>query len=408
MQDCIQPQYEKNFRCIGSQCEDTCCRGWSVVIDKATYHRYQSGPELQPLLNHLVLINPTPSDFSYAQIRLDESLSCPFLEPDQLCRIQKQHGAEALSKTCAEYPRMVKIIDGQIEKPLALSCPEAARLVLLNPALVPSTQDTEDGPARYQRFCRLGYQAPRVAGDHQQFFWEIRSFALLLLHDRGYPLWERLFIFGMFCKRLHEVTSARHIELIPRLLADYAEIAAAGRLRPSMDRIPVQLVAQLRAVLEVLQRLEVSATPGQTRLQECLQDFKHGIGYRQDAPTEELVPAYMEACDRYYLPLIGQYPFIAENYLSNYIFRTRFPFGLNAQNEECDPKTDYLLMCLQYAVIKGLLIGMAGHYRETFCTDHVVKLIQSFAKKAEHSVSFLHGVNNDLTTPIGMAALLKN
>ena len=33
----IRPFYAENFHCIGSACEDTCCRGWSVPIEKATY-----------------------------------------------------------------------------------------------------------------------------------------------------------------------------------------------------------------------------------------------------------------------------------------------------------------------------------------------------------------------------------
>ena len=28
------------FKCIGGECEDTCCAGWSVSIDKKTYKKY--------------------------------------------------------------------------------------------------------------------------------------------------------------------------------------------------------------------------------------------------------------------------------------------------------------------------------------------------------------------------------
>ena len=31
------PQYFKNFTCIGSDCEDSCCIGWRVDIDHNTY-----------------------------------------------------------------------------------------------------------------------------------------------------------------------------------------------------------------------------------------------------------------------------------------------------------------------------------------------------------------------------------
>ena len=27
------PHYYKKFRCIASECEDTCCAGWAITID---------------------------------------------------------------------------------------------------------------------------------------------------------------------------------------------------------------------------------------------------------------------------------------------------------------------------------------------------------------------------------------
>ena len=35
------PEYFKDFKCIASKCEDTCCAGWGIVIDDATYDRYK-------------------------------------------------------------------------------------------------------------------------------------------------------------------------------------------------------------------------------------------------------------------------------------------------------------------------------------------------------------------------------
>ncbi len=38
----VRPEYAERFRCIGPTCEDSCCVGWRVDIDKATYIKYQS------------------------------------------------------------------------------------------------------------------------------------------------------------------------------------------------------------------------------------------------------------------------------------------------------------------------------------------------------------------------------
>ena len=35
------PDYYKDFRCIADKCEDTCCAGWQIVIDKESLQKYK-------------------------------------------------------------------------------------------------------------------------------------------------------------------------------------------------------------------------------------------------------------------------------------------------------------------------------------------------------------------------------
>jgi lysine-N-methylase len=159
--------------------------------------------------------------------------------------------------------------------------------------------------------------------------------------------------------------------------------------------------------MEIIER-QLAATRSHVRLRDCVQDFLHGLHYSDGAPIESLVPHYNHACARYYEPLMQQHPYMLENYLLNYIFRTRFPYGCDPQGNPNDPLTDYLVMCVLYATMKGLLIGIAGHYREAFAAPHVVKLVQSFAKSVEHSPTFQGSLSRNLASADGMALLLKN
>jgi len=132
-----RPDYAERFRCIGSACEDTCCAGWGVPIDRATYEKYRSVDGLKPHLGTLIVLNadrPTTSD--YARIPLTAGGACSFLDAERMCGIEKQHGPEMLSSTCATYPRAVSSNAGRVEKALNLSCPEAARLTLLDANLL--------------------------------------------------------------------------------------------------------------------------------------------------------------------------------------------------------------------------------------------------------------------------------
>ena len=54
------PEYYRQFQCIGGACEDTCCQGWTVDVDKTSYKRLMrdSQPEIRGIArNNLKLEN---------------------------------------------------------------------------------------------------------------------------------------------------------------------------------------------------------------------------------------------------------------------------------------------------------------------------------------------------------------
>ena len=99
----LQPQYVSQFHCIGPACEDSCCIGWRVQIDKATYQRYRECPDkdLRMQMDEKVKRHRTnPTDANYAKIKLNPDGNCPFIDENQLCAIQRKLGEEYLSITC--------------------------------------------------------------------------------------------------------------------------------------------------------------------------------------------------------------------------------------------------------------------------------------------------------------------
>lgn len=133
----LEPQYLQSFHCTTSDCQDSCCTGWDVVIDQDTYNVYQECQDkfLKLLFREHMMINSNSVGNStyipYAFVKMNHHV-CPFLTDKKLCMIQKTLSEEALSITCATYPRILNDVDGVLERSLYLSCPEAARLVLLN------------------------------------------------------------------------------------------------------------------------------------------------------------------------------------------------------------------------------------------------------------------------------------
>ena len=45
----VTPAYYKDFKCIAGACTDTCCAGWDVDVDEASYKHYReaSGKDLR-------------------------------------------------------------------------------------------------------------------------------------------------------------------------------------------------------------------------------------------------------------------------------------------------------------------------------------------------------------------------
>ena len=429
----LRPRYVDQFQCIGSACEDTCCEGWSVPIDQATYEKYVAIETMKPHLGTVIVRNSEgakPSDF--ARIRTTAK-ACFFLDEERLCTIQKQHGPSLLSSTCATYPRSLTNSSGVEESSLTLSCPEAARVTLLHGDLLGASPAT--GPERYaaifQEIARFQQPAERGADSARSIpeqppynpLLATREFALLLLTDRSYPLWQRLLLLGTVTRQLQTLSQGRaqaafateNPALIAQLLADSATVVSQGKLRAAMDAVQLRPAEQLPTILDLL-RQRVTQPNLSPRFLECLQDLESGLGSAHPAGEAQLLDSFAEAYRGYLRPLLDRHPHLLENYLVNYVFRTNYPFGRPIDQppseDAVDASNQHMRLCVQLGILQTMLTGMAAHYRETFDTAHVVKLVQSLAKTFEHSRSSLRQITTfvaerDLNNLRGIALLLK-
>lgn len=119
------PEYFKDFKCIASKCEDTCCAGWGIVIDDETCSKYQKvngefGDRLKSEIVHDAGEN----------IFVLKGNDCPFLNENKLCDIYNELGEDGLCYTCRQYPRYLEEFGSLREIGISLSCPEAARIIL--------------------------------------------------------------------------------------------------------------------------------------------------------------------------------------------------------------------------------------------------------------------------------------
>jgi lysine-N-methylase len=404
--------------------------GWTVFFDQGAYEKYQGIPagSLRTLIDVHVIRQPVGVDgvvrAQFARVQMSSNNVCPFLNVEKLCQIQAEHGEDFLSVTCATYPRIAHRIDGLEERALSLSCPEAARLVLLTPHLLAA-----DMAGGYRMtwnepwWDEVGNELPGMSTDSRQeraqtplqrYFWPIREFVIHLLVHREYALWQRLFLLGIFTRRLDALARGELDRGFVALRHDFSLAVDSGRLRGSMDAIPADLPLQLDMVLRLagmrLPRSHVGA-----RFVETIEAFKKGIGNGPGATIDLLIENYARAYEQVYEPFFRARPHILENLLINAVFRTLFPFGNKADKPEAIPgmAREFALLASQFALIKGLLIGVAGCYGAAFCEDHVVKTVQSASKHFEHHPGFLDEayallVSSKLDNARGLTMLVRN
>jgi lysine-N-methylase len=395
------PDYDGRFRCIGANCEDACCSDWTVLIDRPTYERYQAvgdGP-LRVLIAQHVQPLPVDGDASespqFARIEPSADGRCPFHSSDGLCQIQKELGEGYLSAMCATYPRVVRQVDGREEKALTLSCPEAARVVLLSPDLLAGGEMWDWAAQRGSPYANslTDGVGDFKSGEGLGAFQELRVFAVRLLRHREFLLWERLLLLGVFVRSAREKVRTTGVGARGELAAAIAEFAAAvdsGQLHAQMGSIPRDLQTQLDFLLQ-LAGLRLPRKHIGQRYVDTVAAFTQGIGHGPGATMGSLVAGFEAAHDRWFEPFFRANPHILENLLVNLIFRSLFPFGAKsgALHPEPDMEREFALLTVQFALMKGLLIGVAGSRRAEFGADDVVRTVQSAAKHFEHHPMFL-------------------
>lgn len=122
------------FTCIADRCPATCCSGWKITVDDASYQRFVQIPDdglRQDILGNLI---EQDGQFRFAY-RADGT--CRMLDADGLCRIQRNAGEKMLCHTCRKFPRITASVSQKVSGyhemiwlSLAASCPVVAESIL--------------------------------------------------------------------------------------------------------------------------------------------------------------------------------------------------------------------------------------------------------------------------------------
>lgn len=147
-----RPDYYKQFQCTADACEDTCCAGWQIMVDRKSLKKYKNALKNQSLSKKFRRQLQEGVDWKEGCFRQNAEKRCAFLDENNLCDLYTNLGKDYLCRTCRRYPRHIEEFENVREISLSLSCPEVAK-ILMNRVSPVTFQEVEvDKEEEYEDF----------------------------------------------------------------------------------------------------------------------------------------------------------------------------------------------------------------------------------------------------------------
>lgn len=335
-----------DFKCIGSKCIDSCCTGWDISIDQATFDSLSKDLRFNKTMDQYAYINEDGSipNINHGILNLNDNNRCPFLDVDDLCKIQKTTDEDSLSNVCALYPRYYNLVDGIYEESLSLACIEATEKLLLGEPL--ELKEIERAPKRNVLIQNIKTESDDNSVSDIQYLYDFRKLVFGFLKSEHYSFDEKLSMLMDF----HEYVESLDSNQLKIALASY-----------NFDGGKTSLDINLNTYNKIIALLERVGLSGHSELDSLINKCIKNSNF-ESLSLEKLV-----TLDR-----------IMSSYLIHQMFKDLYPF-IHMQS-----KMDSFLYLLKKVQILRVLIAYDG------CSDdkRAVRIIQMFSKGLEHHGAF--------------------
>lgn len=366
------PSYYEAFQCIGGACEDTCCAGWHLPVDEATYKRYKKvkDPQMKRKLDKEIVAKKGCIDpENAAKIKLKNN-QCAFLTKQGWCDIYIQLGESYLSQSCKNYPRTTNEISGWLEYSLTASCPEAARVILQREEGIRFVEQKAQ-----QMPLMMSAKIPQV----KSYFYPLREWMIGTLQKRELPLEERLVLLEEGVQVIQQLMDKGQEKKVVEGIHKLKNTKVHEGSKYKEDTEQMLKLAQFVAGLfeEKKARMAVYL--------EQLEKMVNGLKLQDVGDQSKGKEAYEKGVAMYYKPFLETKGYMLENYLVNYIYERCMP--LDGKNL----KESFSRMMLYYHLVKIHLVGIAN-MQEGLTEKDVVACIQAFTKTYDHGEGYIEKI----------------
>lgn len=222
------PSYYNQFQCIGSECLNTCCRGWIIYIDSDSMQRYLSiEGELGDRLRETI-------DRKQKKFILKGTV-CPLLNEEHLCDIHSALGQEALCLTCQSYPRRIDEYNELWQVNLEISCSEAARLIISTKDIMTFQFADEFVATRKVVLCSNEKVSDRLL----ESYFNIQSISIDILQAREVSLYKRMLANLLFIQKVQKAIDKNLNKEIESVIEQYSDKEYLSMVFSSLDTIQV-------------------------------------------------------------------------------------------------------------------------------------------------------------------------
>ncbi len=360
----VQPEYVKKFHCIADLCEDTCCSGWTIYVDKNAYDKCKEIKEIetQDKINRSIFINDENSIKNYAFIKFDNKGLCPLLNPKGFCTLHLNYGEEYLGEVCNLYPRNIRKLNNSYIQVLSLSCIEAARLCLLSRNGINFEVVNFEHQDKFDSFVPLN-----TDNYENQEFINILMYIIGVLQNDSMDFSKRLVILGYFMHDLEQIFIEERYKDIQKLFNKYKNI----------DKEVVDIGNNLREKIKfIFSIIDKRMNEGISNkvFYKFLQEFQNGFVLETEMDLEDMVVKYEKGFVKLKEKFLNKHLYIWENYFVNTVFKELIPLNVGVKSTRA-----YFCLLLQYALLECFLVGIIN-YNENLTTEDIVKFIASFER----------------------------
>lgn len=320
----------------------------------------------------------------YSVIKFNEEGCCPFFTADKLCVIHQKMGGEALSLTCANYPRSSNTWGDQLRHTMSMSCSEVARLVLFEP----------DSMLQHEEINLVASEARPLTASKQRFAQKnqlIHLFAWNLIGAQSGNIEANLLALAQFILYLQRI----NFDLSERLSdveTFYNDLMAALQRQeaaPDNSGKEQAVLLKVRALVAVFKN-EVNNTVRNSSLRESYNAVFSYLNVDQPSYITDIQLKFAEI-DRQWQQLCTSSclaePYVIRNYLQYQLYTSYFP----GRDLSLIMRSFYR-MVIDYFCLKVLLTVKSLHQEIT--QEDILHLFADYHQHVYHSTRMADKLDN--------------